>query len=143
MPGIGDLGSSESENESEEQQLNFSRSPESHAKKLVFAWQSRFDRQNKIAQNPEISLASQSTHLDPGQQLLRQSERHTKRKGLSIFSTENYKRICQEQQEALENNHKISLAKIAEIEPGENFFFKYKNMSMSSSSVSQALKTTE
>ena len=65
--------------------------------------------------------------------------------GMSIFSTENYRRICNEQNDARSESKKLSLSKIVnkERKPDDNFFYDYKKMSMSSSNLYRALKSSE
>ena len=64
--------------------------------------------------------------------------------GMSIFSTENYRRICNEQVDAMSESKKLSLSKIVNKErPNDNFFYDYKKMSMSSNNLYRALKSDE
>lgn len=64
--------------------------------------------------------------------------------GMSIFSTENFKRICREQIEAITESKQLSLAKLVNKERlNDNFFYEYKKMSMSSNNLYRALKSPE
>ena len=87
-----------------------------------------------------------STQVPPTEMpSIRAEERFKARQpGMSIFSTENFMRICQEQKEAKDVNNNIPLNKIIEIEkPGENFFLQYKNISMSRGNIHNAAKSQE
>ena len=58
-----------------------------------------------------------------------------------IFSTENYERIVTEQQKAIQEASPKLLAKLKSDEDLSRFFYDYKNMSISSSSLYKVGKT--
>ena len=104
LPGIGDLGSSESEQEEIETDLNIQKNDPR------FAWKTRVKRQIELMKNPELSLAMPVLEPEANQPLQVHVETvearvfkrlHNITESNSMFSLNNYNRIDLERREAL------------------------------------------
>jgi hypothetical protein len=66
---------------------------------------------------------------------------------LKIFSTENFLRILNEQQESRKADSSIALSKIVNVlgdqEESKDFFYKYRKMSISSGNLFKVMKTED